>query len=88
MATLRRLSDGAGDSGARVVSIRWKKDRTFDRIEGSRPIVGNSMLVGSVSARTYSRQDYWLTTPVTEILEERKNYVKFRTENSIYELKY
>ena len=28
----------------------------------------------------------WQTTPVTEILEEKDNYIKFRTENSIYEL--
>lgn len=28
----------------------------------------------------------WQTTPVTEILEEKENYIKFRTENSIYEL--
>lgn len=28
----------------------------------------------------------WQTTPVTEILEEKDNYIKFATENSIYEL--
>jgi hypothetical protein len=28
----------------------------------------------------------WQTTPVTEILEEKDNYIRFRTENSIYEL--
>ena len=28
----------------------------------------------------------WLTTPITEIMEEKENYVKFKTENSIYEL--
>jgi len=28
----------------------------------------------------------WQTTPVTEILEEKEGYVKFRTENSVYEL--
>lgn len=28
----------------------------------------------------------WQTTLVTEILEEKENYIKFRTENSIYEL--
>jgi len=29
----------------------------------------------------------WLTTAVTEILDQRENYVKFRTGNSLYELK-
>ena len=28
----------------------------------------------------------WQTTPVTEILEEKDNYIRFSTENSIYEL--
>ena len=28
----------------------------------------------------------WQTTPVTEILEEENNYIRFATENSIYEL--
>lgn len=28
----------------------------------------------------------WQTTPVTEILEQREDYIKFKTENSNYEL--
>ena len=28
----------------------------------------------------------WQTTPVTEIVEQREDYIKFRTENSDYEL--
>jgi len=28
----------------------------------------------------------WQTTQVTEILEEKDNYIRFATENSIYEL--
>ncbi len=28
----------------------------------------------------------WQTTPVTEIVEQREDYIKFNTENSIYEL--
>jgi hypothetical protein len=86
MPKLRRLSDGAGDSGARVEAIRWNEDGTFKEIEGHRPIVGCSLLVGSVTARSYSNQDYWLTTKVTEILEEREDYIRFKTGNSEYEL--
>ena len=49
-----------------------------------------ALLVGSVTARSYSSQDYWLTTVVTEIIEERKNeagyleFVRFKTSNSEY----
>jgi len=48
------------------------------------------MLVGSHYARSYSSsgQDYWLTTVVTEIVEERDGYVKFATAKSLYEFTY
>lgn len=91
MPTLRRISDGAGDGGSRVEAIQWKEDGTFDKVVGERPVVGCSMLVGSLNARTYG-SDYWLTTPVTEILEERTTddgkmeYCKFKTGNSTYEI--
>lgn len=84
MPTLRRLSDGAGDSGAMSLAIR-----PGEIIQNSKPIVGYSVRVGSMSARSFSVQDYWTTTPVTEILEERetedKLYVRFKTGNSEYE---
>lgn len=85
MAILRRLRDGAGDSGARVEAIRWNENGTFKEIAGNVPMIGCSLLVGSISARSYSSKDYWLTTEVTEILEEREGYVKFKTGNSEYE---
>lgn len=28
----------------------------------------------------------WQTTPVTEIIEGKETYIKFRTKNSVYEL--
>lgn len=86
MPTLRRISDGSGDSGARVQAIRWNEDGTFKEVVGNRPIVGCSLMVGSVTARSYSSQDYWLTTKVTEITEEREDYIRFKTGNSEYEL--
>lgn len=85
MAILRRITDNAGDQGARSEAIAWNEDGTFKEVVSNRPTVGCSMLVGSVTARSYSHQDYWLTTPVTEILEDRGNYVKFKTGNSVYE---
>jgi hypothetical protein len=53
------------------------------------PRVGCGVRVGSYYARTFSAQDYWQTSPVTEILEEwvdEKGYshVKFKTKNSTY----
>jgi len=85
MAVLKRVSDGRGDSGSRVESIKFKDDGSFDKVVGNRPIVGYSLLVGSVTARSYSTKDYWLTTEVIEILDERDDYIKFKTSNSEYE---
>jgi hypothetical protein len=92
MATLYKIhKDGSiefKEQGARVEAIAWNENRTFKEIVANVPTVGCSLLVGSVTARTYSDQDYWLTTVVTEILEESAVGIKFKTENSIYELKF
>jgi hypothetical protein len=85
MAKLRRIRDGAGDSGALSQAIAWNEDGSFKEVISNRPTLGCSMYVGSLTARSYSTQDYWLTTVVTEILEESEEYVKFKTGNSIYE---
>lgn len=86
---LRRISDGKGDSGALSQAIAWNEDKTFKEVAGHKPIVGCSIKVGSVTARSYSNQDWWLTTPITEILEEIENediqYIRFKTGNSEYE---
>lgn len=81
------------EQGARVEAIAWNEDKTFKEVVDSIPVVGCSVLVGSVTARSYSSQDYWLTTVVTEILEEikdengRMELVRFKTDNSVYELR-
>jgi len=86
---LRRMKDDAGDVGGCSQAIKWNEDGTFKEVVSHYPTVGCSMLVGSVTARSYSNQDYWLTTVVTEILEEIKNddtiYCRFKTRNSLYE---
>ena len=90
MARLIRMSDGKGDSGSNVEAIRLNPETDNPEYKHTRePIVGWALRVGSVTARTYSNQDWWMTTPVTEIMErtEKDNelYVKFKTGNSIYE---
>jgi hypothetical protein len=87
MPTLKRISDNQGDSGALSQAIKWNEDGTFKEVISNRPTIGCSMLVGSVVARSYSCQDYWLTTEITEIIEETENYIKFKTKNSEYEWK-
>ena len=93
--SLRRTRDGAGDSGlmSDAVTPIWDDNgKLVDKIieHCARPQVGAVMVVGSPFARSYSAQDYWQTTPITEILEERteddgSEYVRFKTGNSEYE---
>jgi len=78
--------DGAGDSGSMCQILDPENYRPVD---GDYPRLGFGIRVGSPYGRTYSSQDYWQTTPVTETLEEKINEdgywtVKFKTKNSVY----
>jgi hypothetical protein len=91
MATLVKIhgngQEEIKEQGQRVEAIQYDENGRNGKVVGDKPIVGCSLLVGSVTARSYSRQDWWLTTEILEILEETKEFVKFRTLNSIYELR-
>jgi len=50
-------------------------------IVGHRPQLGCRMLVGSITARTYHDQDYWLTTEAVQILEETDERTVFVTKS-------
>jgi len=87
MYSLKRERDGVGDSGGMSIALTYGQYSCQE--ENARPRVGVAMRVGSHFARSYSAQDWWQTTLITEILEERTeegvDYVKFRTGNSVYE---
>lgn len=81
------------EGGSRIEAIEWNDDGSYKGIAGYIPIVGCSLLVGSITARSYSDSDFWLTTPVTEIVEDNRyedgsiNFIRFKTKNSEYELR-
>lgn len=93
--SLRRTRDGAGDSGpmSDAVTPIWDENgKLVDKIieHNAAPKVGAAMVVGSPYARSYSAQDWWQTTPITEILEDiikndGSRYIRFKTGNSEYE---
>jgi hypothetical protein len=96
--SLRRTRDGAGDSGgmslAQIPTYDQDTGKMVDieYIHEARPQIGASMRVGSIAARSFTSQDWWQTTLITEILEERTEedgteYVRFKTGNSEYEWK-
>ena len=77
---LTRLDDGLVKRGDRVLYVEWNEDNTFKETHDD-PQVGRSLLLDPRFSYT------WLTTTITEIVEQRKDYVKFKTQNSLYELK-
>lgn len=88
MVSLRRTRDGVGDDGPMSDIGRINPETNQPEWKhGERPTVGWVVRVGSPYARSYSAQDWWQTTPVTEILENRESYVRFKTGNSEYEWK-
>lgn len=77
---LVRESDGLTRQSEDVTWIEFNEDGTF-KDKHNRHEVGLSLLMSP-----FNQSFTWQTTPVTEIVEERDGYVKFRTENSVYEL--
>jgi hypothetical protein len=85
--SLIRERDGVGDSGLMCEILDAESYKPIPN--ETYPRVGCGVRVGSHYGRTYSAQDWWQTTPITEIIEEtvdRDGYriVKFKTRNSIY----
>jgi hypothetical protein len=85
-----------GDSGP--ISAAHEVDALTNKFTGvvkqqAEPEVGCCMQVGSFYARSYSAQDWWMTTPVTEIvsriaLPDSSLVVIFKTKNSTYKWRY
>lgn len=79
-----RDDDGKGDSGPMLISI----DPVTNEAVGKNGEIRIGCLVkcGSMLARSYTAQDWWLTSKVIQILKVNKDRteVKFRTLNSTY----
>ncbi len=75
MARLIRDRDGEGYFGSRVEA--W--DRTTGKCAGNKPMIGYCLLVGTMTAGTYSTRDWWRTTEITEIVSEDDDKMVFKT---------
>ena len=65
------------------VGVKWLEFGEDGRYKADYPevAVGRSLLMSP-----FGPSFTWQTTPVTEIVEQRDDYIKFKTENSNYEL--
>ena len=77
---LIRERDNLVKKSAKVLWLEWNEDGTFkDRFE--EPAIGRSLLMSP-----FNQFFTWQCTILTDIVEQRNDYIKFKTENSNYEL--
>ena len=77
---LVRERDGLTNQSKDIKWLEWNEQGKV-REDHNEPAIGRSLLMSPFN-------DFftWMTTDVTEIMEEREDYIKFKTSNSIYEL--
>lgn len=78
--TLGRHNDGKTLHGVNIGWVEWRENGKFKQLH-QKPKVGLSLILDP-----HSWAYTWLTTPVTEIVEQGANHLIFQTENSKYEL--
>jgi len=77
---LVRERDNLIKESARVMWLEWNEDDTL-KDKHDQPATGRSLIMSP-----FNQFFTWQTTTITEIVEQRDNYIKFKTENSNYEL--
>ena len=77
---LVRERDGLTKAGNSIIWIQFDENGRFKSKHDEIDIGRN--LVLDFSGITYE----WLTTTINEIIEQREDYIKFKTDNSVYEL--
>jgi len=77
---LVRERDGLTKHSTAVMWLEFGDDGFFKE-KHTEPAIGRSLLMSP-----FSPFFTWQTTVVTEIVEQREDYIKFKTENSNYEL--
>jgi hypothetical protein len=77
---LVRERDGLTKQSKEVVWVEWNNEGRFSE-RYDKPDVGRSLIMSP-----FNQFFTWQTTTITEIVEEREDYIKFKTQNSNYEL--
>jgi len=77
---LVRERDGLTKQSKGIKWLEFNEDGRF-KSKHDEPAVGRSLIMSP-----FNRFFTWQTTTVTEIVEQREGYIKFKTKNSDYEL--
>ena len=77
---LVRESDGLTKQSKEVMWIEFNEDGRF-KTKHDKPAIGRSLIMSP-----FNQFFTWQCTSLTEIVEQREDYIKFKTQNSTYEL--
>lgn len=77
---LVRERDGLLKQSKEVMWLEWNEDGTFKE-KHDEPQIDRSLIMSP-----FNNFFTWQTTTITEIVEQREDYIKFKTGNSTYEL--
>jgi len=77
---LVRERDGLTNQSKAIKWLEWNDEGRF-KAEHDKPAIGYSLIMSP-----FNQFFTWQTTAVTEIVEQREDYLKFKTRNSNYEL--
>ena len=77
---LVRERDGLTKHSVDVIWIEFNENGTF-KAKYDEPAIDRSLIMSP-----FNQFFTWQTTPITEIVEEQDDYIKFKTQNSNYEL--
>jgi len=78
---LVRERDGLTKHATKIKWVEWNDDYGTAAAAHDEPKIGYSLIMDP-GYLTFG----WLTTSITEVLEDQGSYIKFKTKNSIYEL--
>jgi len=77
---LVREHDKLTNQSKEVIWLEWDENGRY-KAKHTEPAVGRSLLMSP-----FNEFYTWQTTEITEIVEQKEDYIKFNTKNSVYEL--
>ena len=77
---LIRERDGLINQSNAIMWVEWTEEGRFKE-RHEKPAIGRSLIMSP-----FNEFFTWQTTTITEIVEQRDDYIKFKTQNSNYEL--
>jgi hypothetical protein len=80
MYKLVRINDNLIKESLGILFVEWNEDKSFKK-NHSEPKVGFTLYMGFLHI-----EDVWMTSAITEIIEQTDDLLHFKTENSEYKL--